>query len=394
MKKSLILLFFSLLNVQLVAQDEVLRKLTQEVPDCEVLNHNAFKLIPAYYARQQPDSVLMVFERWDAHCPNYYVLSFKVLLAIEHDSLNTLNDLLGDLEFFNWYSGFHDLSGTDEEELSTESPYSSPYSYYQRLAAAQPQKGYWQLIAKRANAQANRLNKGTWAYMVASFLAHNEEPLFSALEQNDSHLPMQMRTSYKNEEEEQRKAGKVEAGVYLNYWVPQQNLSLVGNHPGAGFKVGYSQNGWRGMGTMHFNFLRSANPYTVQDGDSTLTTDHFLGVYVGAEFGRILYYSKHHELSVNLGLAYHGIEAAENTAGEGETSNALYLNSHDWSAGLEYRYFYNAHGYVGIQALYHVNAFDNKLNDQFFGNSYSLRLCWGFASRSDGRMGKANLGIR
>lgn len=392
--RKILILFCLVLQVTAFAQDDMLRKLTQETPDCDAINHNAFTLIPEYYAKNQADSALLAFAYWDEHCPNYYVLSLKLLLAIENDTLNALNGLVADLDFLNWYAGWHNLSSSEVRTAQFSSPYSKPNTYYTGLAARQPQKGYWQLIAKRAQIQTTRLNKGTWQYMLACFLAHNEVPLVEALEDDDSHLPMEMREAYKEENVEQRDAGKVEAALYLNYWIPQQNLAILGNHPGAGFKLGYSEHLWRVSGVLNINFVRSSAEYSVKDEDSIYTSDHFMGVLAGIELGRTLYYGNRDELGVTLGAAYHGIEALANSAPEGESSNAVYMNSYDLNAGVEYRRFYNEGAYVGLQALYHFHSFDNRLNDQLFGNSISLRLIWGFAGRSDGKAGKTNLGIR
>ncbi len=385
-------IFLLLLGIGGKAQDELLRKLTSEVPDCELLDQNAMQLIPSYVEEGKMDSALAAYAYWDKHCPNYYVLSFRLLLAIKYDSLASLNDLLQDLEFIDWYAGRHFLDGRPFDKPETR--YTEPDLPWYERQMSPAERTYWNFIRGQAEMESRRLNKGAWPYLMARFLAHDEQPLFEALEKEQIQVPVTMHRNYKDMEREEMNKPRAEAGVYGVAWLPQGNLATLGIHPGAGLRVGFSKNLWRAMLNLNFNFLRSANAYRVLQADTPFTTSYFLGSYVGGEFGRVLYYSQKHEWAAHVGVAYHGIQATENTAPEEEASNAIHLNSLDLNAGLEYRYYYSKTSFFGLGAVYHYNTFSNEIDNSLDGNSISLRLIWGFSSGTSSYTGSNNFGLR
>jgi hypothetical protein len=393
MRTILLTLFvgLSFFTIAQTGDDEWLDLLRKEQIDCDDINANSMRQLPDLLMKEKLDSASLVYRQWDARCPNYYVLTLRTLWAIQYDSVNAVTGLLTDLGFIGWYDEQHNLSyrsNAQKKEFEEGKALSNRYRSYSKNELK-----YWSYIKLKAERLSKRYDSNSFRYVMARFLAHDVEPLYQMLkEENVSIVPKAMVQNYLTLKEERINIERSEFGLYANLWLPTGNLNQLGAHPGLGFFLGGSKNRFRYIARFNFNFLEAANTYSVLQADTLVETDRFVGYYVGLEVDYIFYSRTHHEWSLGAGVGYSGIEAVENTAFEDEQSNAVVLNSLDLSLGFEYRYYSKKYSYVGVGVRYSANNYNNRIDNAMQGNTVNLRLIFGFASGDGYRYN--NLGLR
>ncbi len=174
-------------------------------------------------------------------------------------------------------------------------------------------------------------------------------------------------------------------GFAAGEWIPQGNLSAIGNHPYCNFVIGGRGKNDKFMCDIAggFRFGSSPNNYKVKVNDSAINTKSYIGYYAGLEETFAVWRNYRHEVDVFAGLAWEGYSTTPDTS-------VSYLSSVNFNVGVGYKLYVKhkqkknnmVHSYIAFQAKYHFIHYANDGGTDLTGNALTVGLAYGWYSRS------------
>ena len=155
-------------------------------------------------------------------------------------------------------------------------------------------------------------------------------------------------------------------GVYIN--------NTFGIHPifNIPFGIFYADNFFNL--DYEFRFGNSQKSYNVLENDTLKSTRFFSAQYFGFEYGRLLFKSDYHFLSLNLGIGYNWINIPQsNSILTLRTIDGLGINF-----GLGYSYHIHKRRGPYMLLMYHFSDLKNNGGTKLNDNSFILRITYGF----------------
>lgn len=337
--------------------------ITETIPDCSGIEYNLSRLIPEFYNSGKLDSALILSEYWLENCGESKIINTtKNLLLFELNSNYTfqLEEVLKQDYYDDYYGRRNYNYGYNQAVLAR---YSKLEEFNQKLVRK----------------FLERTDLSTYDRLVFESLNHNRKPLLNALEKGElTDTPIQ--NEFDSIVNEQNRKTQFHAALLSGVWVPMDNAKLLGTHPTIGFKVGLKRNKFLFDAVFSFRVGPSGNMYQVVQNDSLVSTDYFLGGYIGGEFGYELFKTRHSELDVVVGLAYDGFDAIKSDPDD--DTKYVGFDSFNFNYGLAYRFYYNHFSYLGLDGKYNLVNYKNVGGTNLAGNTVSVTVSWGFTGAS------------
>lgn len=368
MKKYLVLLFTTILYAQAYSQD-VEHLMTKKYIDCRDIIYNNTLLIPEHFAKNNSDTVAALINYWEKHCGiSETLLRLKILLAINADTLN--ENIYGKKQIINHLVYYRERvkrqeDGYDEYGFHYDIPQinSSLDNFTKELAL--------KLKQRKTNSELD--------IFFLDLYSNNFDKIFLRL-QDTSLTKSELGQAYYKEVNRELNKPEGHFSIYSGAWIPNGNISIVGNHPIIGFQGGMkNKKGIMLDVALEFKFGKSPNTYFVEKNDSLYSTTHFFGGFFGAELGYELINYKSHELDILGGLGWDGFDALE--IGKTNDPNRITksINALNLNLGIGYRKYLKNKSYIGIETRYNFINYQNKNGTDLSGNTLTIRLKYGMS---------------
>ena len=394
MKKllSLILLVSScILNVcGQITDNSIEQIMTKRLLDCDEIGFNAVNLIPKLYRENKIDTLEAVIGYWRRNCgmPEPLV-SFSILYAIKNHNFKeelrynkgefTIDSsLIPDNDFYatniisylQWYYSGFDIRRHPKIYTS---------GFYKDYLVAN-YSNYYDFLVSMALSLCSRKDLTPAENFLVHYFAHPDPSILSQLatQPYDSTV---LQAAYFKSRAKGNKISGFQIALTGGIWVPQGNLSLIGNHPYLGFTIGGRTN--KLMYDINFSarFLNSPNPYHVLNNDTLVTSSYYDGIYFGMDWGYQVFRKKKHEIDILFGLAVDVFDANYGNPN---------LNSLNLNAGLGYK-IYLKHiekknmerfPYIAFQAKHNFINYNNSGGTDVTGNAFTFGVLYGLYRRA------------
>jgi DNA-binding transcriptional MerR regulator len=179
---------------------------------------------------------------------------------------------------------------------------------------------------------------------------------------------------------------QVNLNTYLKggIWIPQGNLAIVGMHPEFGGALGMTVGPFYADFVMAFRWGKAPDYYQVLYNNTIYNTNHFFGMYVGADMGYRLFYYNRHRFDVVGGIAADGIDVLNdeivNGFDEDESNHRSSIMSPNFNIGLGYKYQLKQSGrFIGLDLKYNFVNYKNTGGTDLSGNAVTIHLLFGFS---------------
>lgn len=164
---------------------------------------------------------------------------------------------------------------------------------------------------------------------------------------------------------------KQKQSLFYDFFTGIYQNKTFGMHPVLGVTLGVKVNKISAFYlATEFRFGKSKNKYDVVVDDSLITTNHFLGEYLGLEYDRLLFSKKHHELTTFAAIGYDWITLPV-VNDKTQRNGGIAFN-----IGLGYLFKFKKGAGPQIKFLYHFANIDNKSGTQPNKNSLSIRISY------------------
>lgn len=351
------ILFICCLDVSLSQTLE--QRLLQSKPDCNEIFTNAMDVLPALKANGRFDSIAFVIDFLESHCgKTREAFDLKVLLAIQ-------------TEFFRIEDFYDSASIYNLQVRATAYNLATNGNY----PLQQVELKYYRFTSHWAKELLLSKTSGIDQLLVLKTLA-GEEKFPTAIITNNQLAYPYLYSLLENAKRLARKQPFVYNSFTVGYWVPTNNLSILGPHPTIGVQVGGHTAKYDLALTLQFKFLPAAHPYQVFRQFTLYDLDHFFGGYIGLDYTRILLKSNVVELGFLGGIGYDGfdIRGGENL----DYLKPLSINSLNVNTGLRINFLYSLKGFIGLQGRYNLIDYRNKGGTNLRGDAVSIDLVFGF----------------
>lgn len=415
MKKYLPLIIAFLNYGTLFAQvnDTAIQQLMQQrMYDCYEVEYNSILVAPRLYNAGRVDTFDALVTFWKKHCPpSERLFSIDVLNNIRK---NTFRESVNGSEFLShrarptvsdsdlyrpkilyyleeYKAACRGAFSDNQYSIWLNQNYPLPRDYSEYYAFY---KSYYAFLRQMARSlQGRRLYTPAedfllWFYAAPDSIRYSEldSAIYTGTVLNDKYKAYQ---KYHNQ------AHGISSAIQVGMWVPNGNLTVVGNHPFLAYSIGGRTEGMIIDLITGFRFGGMPNSLQVVKGDSLFTSDSYCSWYIGVDFAAKIFRTRKSELNVLWGVGYDELQTLSVTlessspTGQNETltqsSKSAYAN-----AGLAYRFYIrdvvkkNMHkrAYVALQAKYHYVNFRNPGGTDLAGNAITVGLSYGIFSHS------------
>ena len=338
------------------------------INECNDFAVNACILIPDYYYDGKIDSVNMIIDYIDGHCPRNAFSPLKNLLLIESGDFPedwcdsaAIDDMLQVPYSHNLIDIlilYRSLPIDDSGYLPDNPPY---IDFLQNLALNLS----LQTDTSSVEHLVCRYYSGDLDYPIARL--HNNDFAGYCIQNR-----YDQRVDYiKAELRKFRSHWQLQTGI----WIPNGSSRLLGEKLETGGSIGIRDNSWGVDLTGLARMLNSKNNYFVEINDTLAQTDFFFGYFLGLDIEREIVHWGCFEFEGFAGIGYDGIETS-NSENDKEHKT---LGAFNFNLGLNNRIFFNKtrNYYLGLKARYNIANHKNKGGSDLSGNSFSLCLTFG-----------------
>jgi hypothetical protein len=178
-------------------------------------------------------------------------------------------------------------------------------------------------------------------------------------------------------------------GITAGAFIPSGNLNVLGVHPALGLILGGRISKITIDANISFRFLKTPNRYTVRTDQGLLSTNYYLGGYIGLDGGYELMRRKNKAVEVLAGIAYDGFDTSpgnnNNSSGNNTSNSTPSINSVSLNFGFGYRLFFRehhtikgvSHPYMAVQAKYNILNYANPDGTDLSGNAFTIGIILG-----------------
>jgi hypothetical protein len=366
MKKYLPLLSLMFLYGQSYSQD-IERMMTKKHLDCSDIIYNSTFLIPEHLEKNNSDTITAILNYWENRCGiSEPLLRLKILFAINADTLN--ENIYERTPLLNYLVSYR-------ERIKIQNNGIEEYRFYnENLVINNTFDNFTKELAlklQRKNSHSDLDN------FFLDYYSNNFDKIFLRL-QDTSLADSKLGRTYLHEANRFVNIPEGHFSVYSGVWIPNGNLSIIGNHPIIGFQGGVkNKKGIMIDATLEFRFGNSPNTYFVKKNDSLYSTTHFFGGFIGVELGYELMRYKLHELDILGGCGWDGFDALEIGKTNDPNRVTKSINALNLNLGVGYRKYLKNKSYVGIEMRYNVIDYQNRSGTDLTGNTVTVRLKFG-----------------
>lgn len=343
-----------------------------EPTDCEYIAGKSTYFVMKYFVAHDYDSVDLVLRDWESACgKSEPIIRMRVLMAI---SQNKFDESVYDSTII--YSLLNYMDRMDTAEIGNERHYENNKAYFGYIPVRGEYDYFTQSIAD--------------TLLLRTFY-NPAELLFTEIYSNVLPNPIyeiQLDSIYKNtlvksyysqEVDIIRREPDFNLCFSAGLWMPQENASLLGNHPIIGGQAGFRKDKMTYNLSLAFRVLKSRNQYVILVDGVKDSTNYFLGGYIGIDIDRSLISCKKHQIDLLAGIGYDSFEALyQNTDDDNPDNDTRFaIGSVNMNFGLGYRYYYKARKYIGLQAKYNVVNYSNNGGTNLAGNCLTVSIIMG-----------------
>ena len=342
-----------------------------DADECRNYHYNFERQAPRLYAENQPDSLLDAIEYIKTECgPASNLELFRTLLLSDvgryDDSLvgsSTMPQMV-------WYRA-------EQEYRPTFGQWNFLYGF------SRPIDNTHDRFEDLTNQLARQISQDSEAVPQAQalglFYSGNYDTAMAMI-QSDRCRGTALRAAYDDYVGQLKSMfpGRFNFGLLVGVWVPQNNISFLGEHPDFGVQLGGESRRWRGDLVFNVRFTDAANDYQVHDGSSVVTTDKFTDWLLGAEFGYKVFESAQASTDVFIGLGFEQIVSVEEPA---DPRMHVTHGSFAPSIGLRHRIFLNNHNgwYIGGNLRYSYVDHSNPRGTDLSGGAMTISFITGWS---------------
>jgi hypothetical protein len=340
----------------------------EEVPECEIVAYNSTRLIMMYYDNQEFDSALLVLNDWQTACGiSEPVVRTRILLAISDNAF--------DEDIYD--STYVDDALNYIQRMESKTPVEF-YNNYKSYFGYVPIRGeYDYFMQSLADTLLSRGFDTPLELLLCQFYANIVVNPFAVIQTDTIYNSTEIKKYYYHRAEKCFSGMETNFNFFTGAWIPTGNASMLGVHPLIGIQGGVKMNKTTFNLTLAFKFINSPNKYVILKDGVNDTTSHFFGGYIGADIEREIYKGRKNEFNLLAGFGYDGFESIkpENTNNDSYSGHSI--SSLNTNFGIGYRYFYNKHSYIGLQAKYNIVNYNNKGGTNLMGDCFTITISVG-----------------
>ncbi|MCK5125420.1 MAG: hypothetical protein KAR42_04125 [candidate division Zixibacteria bacterium] len=351
-------------------EDESMKELlsNERYYQCVDFTFNATLLIPQLYASGQIDSIYLILDFIEEKCYKAFRwTNTRMLLKMEEGKFTEdlydstiLYDMIGYRRYYEVVqerAGFLRLSySTLESEASIT---------------------YGEFIYDLAARMYERYPSGSLEHLWAGFFKGDFNYFYREIKLNRySSTKLQMYYMEVKDRliKEYHGKGGHSAG-FVGTWLPQGKNELLGNKPEFGLMFGNKYKTFQVDATVLFRLFNAENEYSYVKDGTLITTDYFLGGYIGLDVGYEIFTKGKNQFELLGGIGYDGFDAnSSDDDDKAHTIGSLNLN-----LGFRHKLFVSKYHdwYVGIQGRYNWVKYGTGGGSDLSGNTISLQLIVG-----------------
>ena len=347
--------------------------------DCDDIYYNALSLIPRFHRAGNTDTVDAVLSYWTRYCGlneanvAYILLSDISAGRFSERLVDPKSKTAGGRTAAEEYYRQNIISFLTEYCRMFSS--GKEYVNYYREAGM----GYYAFIQEMAVA-LKKNNLSPAERFLVDFYADPDISRFARLRDSSLNGTV-IQAAYGK----QQAFGGLYMGIGSGMWHPMGKLSLVGNQPIASVHMGGRGNRFYVDANIQFRFLSAADSFLTVYQGALISSKHHFGIFAGADAGYALLKGRTHELDVQGGFGYDGLEVVANTAGKNQTDNSKTLGSLNLGGGLGYRVYLThkqegdntRHSFFQLLVRYNAVSYRNPGGTDFTGNAITFGIIYG-----------------
>lgn len=366
--KNILWLLFIFIIPALRAQDFD-RLMTRQF-DCNDVSPTCALLFVKYLKENKTDSAGRLLNYWENKCGNREpVQRARIILALQtgayHDSMLNRGILSVVINYQNRLR-----AGIENDGYT--------YDYYRPYYGYIPvNQEFDKFTAKTAKKLKLRYTEGSIERLFADFYSDEPDSIFARI-QSVRYSNSRLYQEYYNEIDTWLNKPEFHISFTTGIWIPTGGISGFGPHPELGFQMGVKNKKLNYDLTICFKFGNTARPYyarRVKVNDTLVQTSHFLGGYIGLDFGYDVLVKHRHELQLQAGLGLDGFDVFDKDSYY--YSDAASVMTYNFNFGAEHRFYFSGSFYLGLQVKYNIVDYSINQIVDFTGNPFTVRLIFG-----------------
>ncbi len=358
--KAILTIFSIIILIQTTKSQDLDHLMTRKYINCADIEYNCSFLIPDYYKRGLNDSLNYVLDYWENRCGiNDLLYQTKILVDIKNGTFNK-NQINNDL--------FKHLVEYRKRRVNNLKYSGTNWRFYSRDYTNGLYNKFLDSLSTEILNQKNLTEEEEFVTKL-----YSNKAKLSELDTDDNSNNL-FKNQYKSFVDSVKYLPEFTVTFYSGLFIPNQSANILGNNGIFGFGFGgiFNKNSIDLL--LDFKFGGPKKGYKVLYKDSLITTNEYVGMYVGFEYGRTLLSINNSEYYLSGGLGGERITAVARDDENDIEPKSLW--SPNYSVGLGYRYRYNYKNYASFQFRYQYLDFDNPSGTKLKGNCFTLRILW------------------
>jgi len=233
----------------------------------------------------------------------------------------------------------------------------------------------------------NDLNEDSEAKLLTEYYTNNFDSLFIKI-QDDNYKDSRLHKEYnKYANKVIKDSFSIKFGLYSGIWIPNDELSKIGNHLNTGFQMGLrGLSGWGLNLNMCQRFQDFPDSIELNFNDTSRNTLRYMGGFYGIDISRNLLTTVKSEIDLIAGVALDGFNSTYDIPEEKRYIETT-VNSVNFNFGIAYRFIIKQQYFTEIHFRYNIINYDSKTaNTDLSGNAITLNINLGILSGGKQRM--------
>jgi hypothetical protein len=339
-------------------------------PTCPNIMFNSTRLLPVYYARNNPDTIQYILRYWENECGlSEPLMRAKLLFSIWGDSLSEASYNDDVIDYLLMYMK-NRRESTRATHYIPPDPVADSFDIFTEMFARE-------ILRKKPCTEIDSFFTGFYVNTTVHPFRCLKDSFF---------IGTLLRYAYNSEVKKIREQPDGHLAIEAGSWIPMGAVSVLGPHPLLGIQGGYKLHHMIFNASVHFKFLNAPDTFHVEYKDSAWITKHVFGNFFGIDVGYQLFHTNQHELYLTAGLAYDGLEllnvdlTPDNPNDRKITRN---IGSMNINAGITYRYYTSRRSFLGLEGKYNFVDYKNKGGTNLAGNTITLAIVYSFTGNKN-----------
>lgn len=355
--------------------------------DCRDVSISCSELYQKYIEEGKYDSASMLVSYWQGKCDlTEPVLRAKLLLAL---LTGVYPDTQIPPDFYSYILNFKQrMDMIQDMKLFL-------YNYNRYYLGFVPVGGdFDRFTIQTAYKLKSKFEPGTTRSLLCNLYSGNADTVISNIKSGVYDQSI-VGVEYKEQLRKLLKKTEVNLALMTGLWIPTGGLTVLGVHPEFGFQGGIKFKKFNFDVTLLLSFLNSAHDYYARRpglSDSLILTNHYLGGYIGLDFGYDIFQKRRHEVQLLAGAGGSGFDALNENKDKGYKAESVW--SYDFNIGTGYRYYFRPYTYVGVKVKLHFADYTSGHIVDFTGYPLTIEFSFGGLLNDSKKTGLKKLGYK